>query len=97
MKHKFYWESLIKIPIKQYNGYITVARGTFKIVEIKLGRHFSYVEISRVASNSELEKPIYLSIVGNSWEDTCSRLAVKVMDHVSGSSKIWVNLGEISC
>lgn len=98
MRHKFYWETLIKVPLKQYNGYITMARGTFKIVGIRLGRHFSYVEISRVTwKDAELEKPIYLSVVGSDWEDTCARLSVKVMDYVSGSDKIWVDLGAISC
>jgi hypothetical protein len=94
---KYCWERFIKSPIKNDNSYITCFDGTYKIVEIKLHRHFSYVNISRVKSDGTLTNPIYLSIVGSSWKDTNHRLAVKIGDYVNKSQNIWLDLGSISC
>lgn len=95
--NKWNWHQYIKNPIKNYNGYITTVSGLYKIVTIRLGRHFSYLEISRVGSKGNLDFPIYLSVVGSDWKDTSYRLAARLKDYLNDNEGSWVNLGEISC
>lgn len=91
------WNTYIKNPIKRTNRYFTTYQSLYKIVAIKLCRHFSYVEIAQVKRDGTLEKPIYLSIVGSNWEDTNKRLASKIASYIGNKSSAWVDLSHISC
>lgn len=95
--HKgFYWETYIKSPIQLHNGYIAHGKGVYKIVDYRLGRHFSYINISRLKNNGDLNPPIYLAMVGTSWEDTNIKLAVKIFNYVRGQHDVWIDLNAIS-
>lgn len=91
------WDTYIKNPMKRTNGYFSTYKCLYKIVNIKLCRHFSFVEISPVKRNGTLEKPIYLACVGNTWEDTNKRLANKIMNYITAESSEWIDLGQLSC
>lgn len=92
MKNKFYWHSYIKSPLQARNGYIAHGKGVYKIVDYKLGRHFSYVNIARVKASGELCAPIYLAIVGESWADTAAKLGMKIHNYVNEEHNIWADL-----
>lgn len=94
----FYWQTYIKNPLKHTNRYFSTYQGLYKIVEIKLHRHFSYVEMKKVKPDGELTgSMIYLSSVGNNWEETNKRLAARIDSHINQTENYMINLGEISC
>lgn len=91
------WNTYIKNPLKRTNRFFTTYESLYKIVAIKLCRHFSYVEIAQVKRDGSLGNPIYLSIVGSNWEDTNKRLATKIGAYIANNSSAWIDLGAISC
>ena len=91
------WNTYIKNPLKRTNRFFTTYESLYKIVAIKLCRHFSYVEIAQVKRDGSLGGTIYLSIVGSNWEDTNKRLATKIANYIANTSSSWVDLSAISC
>ena len=91
------WNTYIKNPLKRTNRFFTTYQSLYKIIAIKLCRHFSYVEIAQVNRDGSFSRPIYLSIVGSNWEDTNKRLANKIASYIANTSNAWVDLSGISC
>ena len=91
-KNKFYWHTYIKTPLRRGDRYIAHGKGVYKIVDCRLGRHFSYVNIARVRTSGDLCAPVYLAIVGQNWADTVGKLGVKIHNYVKEMHDIWVDL-----
>lgn len=91
------WNNYIKNPLRRTNGYLTTYKSLFKIVNLKLCRHFSYVELARVKRDGSLSNLIYLSAVGSSWENTNKKLAERIQNYVQQTGSEWIDLGAISC
>ena len=77
------WRRFIKYPLQKWSGYITEPKGVYKIMEIRLGRHFSYVNMCKVNKDTTLGRTVYITGIGNSWEDTITRLTTNIGSYVS--------------
>ena len=90
------WNNYLKNPLKRTNGYLTTYKSLFKIVNLKLCRHFSYVELAKVKRDGSLSNLIYLSAVGSSWESTNKKLAERIQNYVQQTGAEWIDLSAIS-
>lgn len=85
------WRRFIKYPIQKWNGYITESKGVYKIVEIRLARHFSYVNICKVDKDGNLGRPVYITGVGTDWRDTITRLTTNMSGFITRDIDYWVD------
>lgn len=97
IENKHDWETYIKNPLRRTNGYITTYKALYKIIGIKICRHFSYIELAKVKRDGSLGPMTYLASIGSNWEDTNKRLATKIKNHLYDRDNNWVNWGEVSC